>query len=59
MMDTKEKARKFDEIQSWLWFYAWNAGDANCFQSAMARKMIDELRIPEPNKPKGVLDESK
>jgi hypothetical protein len=47
-MNAREKARKFDEIQSWLWYYINHPADANCFRSAMARKMINELKIPEP-----------
>jgi hypothetical protein len=48
MMDSEEKARKFEQIQSWLWYYINNPAGVNCFRVAMAKEMVKELKIPEP-----------
>jgi len=47
-MDAEEKARRFDKIQSWLWFYINDRSSVNIFRSALAEEMVRELKIPKP-----------
>lgn len=48
-MNDAEKAKKYDEIVTWLWRRVGSARLFNCFEVAMAKTMIRGLMVVGPN----------